>query len=351
MNMKKNSILLTVLFMVSALYLNAQELGDFKPKDSSFKPKKLSQGTKKLYIASFTINFETYKEAVDKKEAGGFGRSVKNAAKAKAAVGLSTLDKGALQAEADKLYTEFVEKMKGMGYEIISAEEAGQADTYKRWEKATGPNIFETDMPGILAVIPSGYSFYYRGRNALSSKLDGFKKTAQNLSKDLNDALIADVSLIYAFSEVANGWNVGNQAKVKLNINYRLASTYTFSDEKTATGSITSFFDKSKQSVTMGSQVTFTRGKLKVGGSAEAQYVGTMKADLEIGGVLKKEKVIAYSTQTQATASLQNPIVVIRGDNYSERTKWLEPDGKKYAKGIYLAGSKFLSYQIDKAFN
>jgi hypothetical protein len=205
-------------------------------------------------------------------------------------------------------------------------------------------------MTGILTVVPSGYSFFYKDRNAFSATMAGFDKTPQNLSEDLDNALIADISMIYVFSEEGNDWNVGgNQAKVKLFVNYRLANTYTISDEKTSAG-LTSLVDKSKQSVALSSNVNFTRGKLKIGGSAEAQYLGYMKSDLEIEGVLKKEKVVAFSTQTQARATYQNPIVIIRGDNYSEKTKWLEPDGKKYAEGMYLAGSKFLKHHIDEVF-
>lgn len=349
--MKKFSVFLLVLIMVSFSTIHAQELGEFKPKESSFKTKKIDEGQKKLYISSFKINFEIYKEAVDTKSAGGFGRSVKNAAKAKAAIGLSTLDKEAMQAKADQLFTEFVNEMKGKGYALISAEEAGRTDTYKGWENMTGPAINETDMTGILTVVPTGYSFFYKDRNAFSATLAGFDKTPQNLSADLNNALIADVSLVYVFSEEGNDWNMGgNQAKVKLFVNYRLANSYTISDEKTSSG-LTSLVDKSKQSVALSSNVNFTRGKLKIGGSAEAQYLGYMKSDLEIDGVLKKEKVVAFSTQTQATATLQNPIVVVRGDNYSEKTKWLEPDGQKYAEGMYLAGSKFIKHHVDEVFD
>ncbi len=160
--MKKISTLIALLFITAVTGLYAQKLGDFKPKDDSFKAKKLNEGTKKLYIANFGINFEIYKEAIDEKKAGGFGRSVKNAAKAKAAVGLSTLEKEALQAEADKLFTEFVNGMESKGYEIFSAEEASKTATYDGWEMMTGPNIGETDMTGILSIVPTGYSFYYK---------------------------------------------------------------------------------------------------------------------------------------------------------------------------------------------
>ncbi|RAJ07982.1 hypothetical protein [Arenibacter echinorum] len=348
MKSKFNFLHLTIfLFAISTV--QAQQLGEFKPKDDGFKANKIVDGPKKIYISSFTINFEIYKEAVDEKKAGGFGRSIKNASKAKAAVGLSSLDKDAIQAKTDQLYAEFIADFNNKGYEIISAEEAGKSDSYKGWEKAVGPMLFETDMTGIIAVVPTDYAYYYKDRNAFSSKLGGFDKTAQNLSSELGDALIADVALVYVFSSLGTDWNIGNQAKVKLFVNYRLVDTYTVTDENTSAG-LTSMFDKSKQAVGLASYVNFTRGKLKIGGSPESQYLGGMKSDLEIDGVLQKEKIAAYSTQTQATATLLNPIVSIRGDNYSETTKWLKPDGGKYAEGMYLAGKKLLEYHTSEIF-
>lgn len=323
----------------------AQTVGKIEIKDNSYKVNKLAEGPKKVYISNFIINFEIYKEAVDSKKAGGFGRSVKNASKAKAAVGLLTLDKEAIQQQADKLYNEFVAEFKGKGYEIISSETAGQTPTYNGWKKQSGPEIKETDMTGILAVVPSGFSYYYKDRNAFSSKMAAFDKTPQNLSKDLDDALIADVTLIYVFSDEGTDWNIGNTAKVKLLINYRLANTYTVSSEETSAG-LTSMFDKSKQAVGLSTSLLLTRGKLSVGGSAAAQYTGTLKKDVEISDVLQKDKVEAFSKQTMATASLQNPIVMIRGDNCSSTAKWLEPDGLKYAQGIYLAGKGFINSHL-----
>lgn len=356
MNIKTNNMKTTLqlffifLFAFATTEAESQTLGKLETKDNSFKINKLGDGPKKLYISTFTINFEIYKEAVDSKKAGGFGRSIKNAAKAKAAVGLATLDRKAIQEKADQLYTEFVTDFKNKGYEIISAETAGQTDTYKGWNKQIGPEVKETDMTGILAVVPTGYSYYYKDRNAFSSKLAGFAKTAQNLSKELDDALIADVSLVYVFSNEGNDWNIGNAAKVKLLINYRLASSFTISDEKTSTGGLTSMFDKSKQAVGLSTSIVLTRGKLSIGGSQESQFTGTLKKDFEIDGVLAKDKVEAYSKQTMANATLLNPIVVIRGDNYSSFTKWLEPDGKKYAEGMYLAGKKFISTHLMEVF-
>ena len=108
---------LSLLFVLgSFISVQSQNLGDFKPKSDGYKSGKVADGSKKIYIASFNINFEMYKEAVDKKAAGGFGRTVKNASKAKAAIGLGSLDKDLIQAKADQLYTEFVADLKNKCY-------------------------------------------------------------------------------------------------------------------------------------------------------------------------------------------------------------------------------------------
>lgn len=325
--MRKLKSITVLLLMILSSFAFSQELGEFKPKDDSYKASKLNDGPKKLYIASFNVNFEVYKEAVDKKAAGGFGRTVKSAAKAKAAVGLATLDKDAVQSKVDQLYAEFVSEMTSKGYEIISADDQSAKEYHQKWEKATGPSVYEAGMTGIVGFVPSGFSYYYKERNIFSDVLSTFSKHPQNLSKALNDALVIDVSLAFVFSELGTDWNVGNQAKVKLLVNYRMANLFGNS-----------------------SHINFTRGKMKIGGNPESFYNGYMKSDLEIGGVLAKEKVVAYSTQTQKTATSLNPIVSVSGENYSQTTKWLEPDGKKYAEGMYLAGSKFIKFHLEAAF-
>jgi hypothetical protein len=47
----------------------------------------------------------------------------------------------------------------------------------------------------------------------------------------MDNALIAGLSLIYIFSDQVTVWNSSNADKVKLLINYRVASSYTVSDK------------------------------------------------------------------------------------------------------------------------
>lgn len=337
-----------VLLFISGMLINvqAQQLGEFKAA-STGSAKKFKKMSKRLYVANFNVQFEIYKEAVDKKEAGGFRNTIKNASKAKAAVGLSSLDKDAIQGVVDQLYNEFIADFKAKGFEIISADEAGKTKVYENWKRAEGPYVEETFMPGIMSAVPSNFSFYYKDKNAFSKITDGFANTNTNLSNQMDDALIADITLIFPFTELGQVLIKGNGAEVKMFIDYRLENQYVFSNEHTGS-SLTSAVDKTKQTQTLTSKVEFIQGKLPIGGSPEAQYVGTAKKPIPIEGVLKREKVTAYSKQTMATATSLNPIVVIKGSNYSEVTKWLEPDSKAYAKGMYMAAKELIDFHANE---
>jgi hypothetical protein len=78
---------------------------------------------------------------------------------------------------------------------------------------------------------------------AFSSKFGGLDKASKSF-KDLNDALVVDVSLVYVFLEVGTDWNLAGQAQVRIYVNYRLAYPYIGSDEETSSVGLTRFYDK-----------------------------------------------------------------------------------------------------------
>jgi hypothetical protein len=108
---------------------------------------------------------------------------VRNAAEAEDTFGLATLDRTALLGKAHRSYNEFVADFKEKGYEIISSETVSQSSAFKGWNKQSSPEVKETDMTGNGATVPGGFSYYCKDRNGFSSKLIGFDKIAQNLSK------------------------------------------------------------------------------------------------------------------------------------------------------------------------
>lgn len=339
--MKKIKLIIT---MVSCLFIgvtNAQDLEDFKPNKDKYGLGKLKKGPKKIYIASFHVNFETYKEAISYKSSGGFRNNVKGEATASAAIGINGLQEADIQAKTNQLYNDFIGDLKAKGFEIITAETAGKTKTYEGWEKASGPYVVQSGLPGVMTATPEGYSFFYKKQTKKGKKKKGFLNGSlvpQRLSNDLDDAVVANVNLYFMYSEAGNDFfkNAGG-AKVKMFTNYRLIGDYVVAAPKKKGLRMKGAQTEDR----INTMISFTKGKIGMG--AKTQYNGTLKKDLEINGVIKKEKVVAYSKQSSETATSFKP-VVIAGSSYSSLTKWIDVDSKKYVEGLYNAGSKFLKF-------
>lgn len=343
--MRKLQLLLSTVLaflLIGAVY--AQDIAEFKPSLQKYGLGKLKKGPKKIYIASFNINFETYKEAISYKAAGGFRNSARGEATAQAAIGINGLQEADIQEKTNKLYNDFVADLKAKGFEIITPDVAAKTKTYAGWEKSSGPYVVESGLPGVMTSVPNGYSFFYKKETKEGKKKKGFLSGAlvpQKLSNELDDAVIANINLYFMYSEAGNDFfkNAGG-AKVKMFTNYRLIGDYTVAAPKTKG------FVRLKGAQTLDritSNVSFAKGKVGLG--AETQYDGGLKKDLEINGVIKKDKVVAYSKQNTETATSFKPIVIV-GPSYSKLTKWIEVDSKKYTAGMFNAGNKFLSYHV-----
>lgn len=163
------SLILLFLFTLRAF---SQNLGDFKPKDQSYGLKKIK--TKRLYIASFTVNYQVYNEKEEFKQGGSmFGGGSKGDAKAELSVGLQGITEKGVQDVTDRLYQDFTKMLKDGGVEIITAEEAGKTDTYDGFVKLTGGAINEAQFPGTLASSPTGMEYYVKKVNDAGKEKSG----------------------------------------------------------------------------------------------------------------------------------------------------------------------------------
>ena len=339
--MKLNTIIALITIMFIGVSLQAQNVSEFKPKAMKYGLNKLKNNPKKVYIASFNVNFEVYKEAIDYKASGGFRNTAKGEATARAAIGLEGLQKEHIQTKVDQLYNEFVQDLQSKGLILINPDQAGKTETYSGWAKASGPYIIESGSPGVLTCVPKNYSFFYKKETKSGKKKKGFmggQFVPQKLSKDLDNAVVVDVNLYVMFSENGDNWLRGKGAQVKLFTNYRLINSYTISapKENKVIG-----FKGAQSAETVSSTITYTQGKQGLG--AKTAYTGLIKKDLEINGVIKKEKVVVNAKQGMATATSITPIVIV-GPAYSKQTKWINVDSKKFAEGMYQAISKFVKY-------
>ncbi len=354
--MKK--VIFTNIALLFVFAINAQSLGNLKITAQKYGLNKMKKASKRVYINSFNVNYEIYKEAIDFKAGGNGGRISGNrsSATAKAAVGLSGIDATKIQAKTNELYKNFIERLHNEGYEIVSVDEAGKTGVLGKWTKASGPNVKE-NLLGIISCTPEDYAFFYKDKGFLG--LGGIGVQAK-LSKALGDAIISDVNLFVMFSEQGSDWMKGKAAKVKIKTNLRLVNNYAitipqkFKKKKTTVGKLFGSV-KIKGAVDTypaASNVTFSYGKTGLG--SVAQFNGSLKEDLEIKNIIKKEKIVAYQKQgsfTPTSFSSFSNYLDAKADRFSKTTKWIDVDPDKYAEGFYNACNTFLDKQMDAFFS
>lgn len=337
-------ILLTLALAVFCASISyTQTIGEFKPKDDAFGLNKVK--TKKVYIASFTVNYQIYNSKDEFKQGGrmlGGGRS--GDSKASLSVGLENLTEQGLQAVTDKLFQDFISQLKGAGLEIISADEAGKAPTYEGFTKMTGGKMNEAQFPGTLASTPSGFDYYVKAvEKSGKEKSGGFMNQASfvhtKLSKDLDDAIISDVDLFVLFLQDRESLDLAG-ANIKVKTNMRLAGPEAIEMASTA-----KFKLKGQNTYTgVNSQVAFYSGK--IGAGAVSSYVGSLKKSMEIDGVIEDKKIQAFARTDRdhvgvstLYATWYNP-----GNITSKNTTIIPVDQTKYTEGAYIAGKKFIDF-------
>lgn len=352
--MKKHLIYnasLILFFLISNATLTSQELGDFKPKEDTFGLSKLKSKPKKIYISNFSINFQLFNEKEKKKSGGGLFRDkgVKGDATAELMVGIGSVTENDFLTITNTLYNNFITKLKSDGFEIITADIAGKTETYEGWTKASGPFVIPSDKPGIITATPAGFDFYYlektKAGKFFSEKFATLDKTPQNLSKDMDDAIVVAVDLYVFFMKDAYAFQ-GSAANIKIKTQLSLVANETISaksDDKSL------LFRKQVEYITGANTIYFVCGKYKIGGSAETAYTGSLKKDLIIENVIDEKVIQSYA---------KGAVDFVGKDTYfgkyyeaenktSSKTTIIPIDTKKYNEGIIKAGNVFLEHHIN----
>jgi hypothetical protein len=361
--MKTSKYILISIFFIS-LSSFSQTTEEVKIKTKFYGASKMKKAPKKIYINSFNVNYEIYKEAVDFKAGGNGGRIGGNTsnATARAAVGLGGIDANKMQEKTNLIYENYINRLKSEGYTIVTADEAAKTDVFKDWQKASGPFVAE-NLKGIMTTSPENYTSFYKRKTTKGEVKKGFLGGVgleAKLSKQLDDAIIADVNLFVMFSENGNDWMKGRAAKVKIKTNLRLINNYAISipvQKKKKKGIAGKLFGSisikgATNHYPANSNVKFAQGKVGLG--TTSSFIGTLKEDVEVNGVLKKEKIVAYQKQgsfVPTSFSTFSTYLDAKADRFSKTAKWIEIDGNKYAEGFYNVCNTFLTKQLDAFFD
>lgn len=226
----KTKLFSTLLLALTFATVQAQTLGEFKPKDQSYGLNKLKGKATRIYIAGFDVNFQIYNEKESFRQGGRMlGGAHKGDAKAALSVGLEGLDEKTVQDITNRLYQEYLEKIKAKGLTIITPGEARKIEAYEGYERMTGGAVSFDEIPGVMTSTPMGFDYFIKGKNKDGKeKKGGFlgnqAMTFPKISKDLGDAIVANVDITILFIQDQDSWQ-GAGAKIKVKTNLRLVAS------------------------------------------------------------------------------------------------------------------------------
>ncbi|RZM27880.1 MAG: hypothetical protein EOO88_11105 [Pedobacter sp.] len=337
--------LMTVLLVALAAGTKAQTLGEFKPKDVSYGVKK-SKDASKIYIANFTVNYQIYNEKQKFKQGGyQLGGGYKGDASAEASIGLAGLTETDVQQITDKLYQDFLSQINGSGLTIINPDDAAKTGTYEDYERIQGGKVSLAQFPGTMTTAPTGYEHFVKkvdksGKTKSGGFLGNVGMLYPKLSKELGDAIIADVNVYVMFVEDKDAFQ-GGGANIKIKTNLRIADSeaIVMADKKSMIRL------KGQNSITaINSAVNFTHGKMGLG--ATTSYSGVLSKPIGIGGAIEDTKVTSFargSVDMIGTKTMYGTFFTPENRS-SETNKVVEVDAKKYTEGVYAAAKKFIDF-------
>lgn len=207
-------IVITNLLTLAFLVGYSQLIPEKKIDVSQMKSKKMDEAPKKVYIKDFKVFYQMIAEA-EKTSYGGRqlgGGSYKGNATARLAVGVEGVEAEDLQEMTNSIYSNYIQKLEGMGLEVLTSKDIPAIDFYEGWELIEGPRVNQEQVEGSLMVIPANFAYYIKGKNrkgkektggfmagvtrdATGLTTSGLYGPVPKISKELEDAITVEVVL------------------------------------------------------------------------------------------------------------------------------------------------------------
>ncbi len=165
---------------------------------ASYRAGKLKKAPNKVYIQSFRVMFQVMATATAKSMEG----ARRGATQTSMTVAVTGVDLTDFQEVTDRLYNDMIASLQSKGYEIVPAEEAGKTEHYKDWTPKTGGTASYAQIPGHVMITPTGYSYFVKAESKSGKEKGTFTDRTAILSKQLDDAIVLDVSMVFPFVEM-----------------------------------------------------------------------------------------------------------------------------------------------------
>ncbi|SDM75762.1 hypothetical protein SAMN05421823_1249 [Catalinimonas alkaloidigena] len=368
--MKTRFIAALALSFVFSLFVQAQDLGDFKPKENKLNGANKFK-SKDIYIANFSVNFQLYNLKTASTKGNFADRMLSGNTRASLAVGLD-IPLATLQQITDEAYQRFVADLKEKGFTILNGDAAAHTKYYEGYQRFENMEMSLSEAPGMLTVYPTNTVFFVKGftkdgqrkQGGISASLnramnnDGRTSIVDEISKypklsaELDEATIVNADLYILFLDVKKPYQ-GNGAKIVANTDLRMAA-YEHINSRVANHSTSSKLGitgstKEKQYLCV-SAVDFVQGRNKIGGSPLGVYSGVLKEELPINGVVAEEKIQAYAKTDRDFIGTETAFgMMYRAEDIAvENTALIHADAGKYETGIKQALDTFLGYHVNK---
>lgn len=334
-------VLLTIAIACCAILAAAQD-PSIEIKDiSGFGQKKFRGAPKKVYISQFRVNYQLLYSQTETAEGGRtLGGGYRGEAKAGLTMAVQGIEAADLMQITDKLYADFVSGLTNAGYELLSADDAAKAKNYQGWERKAGGTLNESQYPGYITAIPTGYEYFVKKTNESGREKTGFGDNTLKVSNDIGAPVIR-VNLVIPFVEDAEshgskalGKVVGGLAKVVLRPYLRLEK-----DPVATAGGFST--DAAQTKVTYG----FMEG---MGTQAISNLC--LKSSIDIPGIFedKKYKAVESADQDLWGTSYGALTIFNVSDVYLKKTQPLPCDAAKYKQGVGEAAGSYLKATLDE---
>ncbi|MBX2966607.1 MAG: hypothetical protein KF845_10705 [Cyclobacteriaceae bacterium] len=194
------------ILTIVVLLIGVQAYAQITEKDvvnhGSFKPGAFKNAPKRIFINSFNVYFQVFGSARASTTGGEMLGTLRGNTNVAMGVALDGVDSKDFLEITNEVYEQYVSKLKAMGYEIVSADEAGKTEAYSNWVRKEGGELSSTQSVGFLKVTPNNYAYYVKRETAKGKEKSGFVSNNHVLSKQLDDAVIADVNMTFYFVQM-----------------------------------------------------------------------------------------------------------------------------------------------------
>lgn len=334
-------------FILGLLQTQAQTISEVKIKKMGG-TKQLKNKPKKVFVNDFVIHFQFYNQKEKTSKGGMLNNVLKGDAKSKLFLGLDNLTENDFTQITDSIFSQFKSEFIANGYEFIDGKQYENTDAFKGRERQENVAVAYDIFPGVASVHPSNYPFYSSNENFLKMNY------GSKLSKDLDDAVVANVELFVFFIEDKNSWAQRNKsANIKVETQLRIVAYDNVKavNEKQVSKLQALTIGKKKQvDIPAQSQIDITCGRNPIGGSPDVSYIGNIKNDITIDGALTTQTIKSEANNDEDYIGTETAFgKVYRAQNITVENSYILPvDVQKYRAGVIKGGNAFLKTHIDE---